>query len=293
MNLAQAQKIRRDYYRKTNPTGEDQFEFTEALRYLITTTTDSDYAAELGGYYYELKRFDLAKKYYEIAADGGHLGAILGLAYIYYYGRTGEPDYEKAFYYYKKAADFGDINGAYKLADMYRNGYYVEKDPARYRQIIEELYPRVQRCRSIFDPLPEVFTRLAKIRADEGETAEALRLYDRARVVLARRIQASPFFGNLTIMKWLVRDTCCLRPLDPQSITLYDLYELFTVPAKVHFRYEEEVHEAEALLEDDSLVFRLDDQWFRTIDDFFARAELDDELLTTLYEDLYGFEVIR
>ncbi len=168
MNLAQAQKIRRDYYRKTNPTGEDQFEFTEALRYLIDKTTDTGYAAELGGHYYELRRFDLARKYYEIAAEGGHLGAILGLAYIYYYGRIGEPDYEKAFCYYKKAADLGDINGTYKLADMYRNGYYVEKVPVRYRQIIEELYPRVQRCRSIFDPLPEVFTRLAKIRADEG-----------------------------------------------------------------------------------------------------------------------------
>lgn len=39
-------------------------------------------------------------------------------------------------------------------------------------------------------------------------------------------------------------------------------------------------------------MIRFDNEWFRTIDDFFQKAELDGELLTTRYEELYDFEVI-
>ena len=34
-----------------------------------------------------------------------------------------------------------------------------------------------------------------------------------------------------------------------------------------------------------------DGKWFRTVDDFFAKAEINGELLTALYEELYDFEV--
>ena len=40
-------------------------------------------------------------------------------------------------------------------------------------------------------------------------------------------------------------------------------------------------------------VIRFDDEWYRTADDYFAKAQIGGELLTTLYEELYGFEVIK
>ncbi|MCR5781128.1 MAG: sel1 repeat family protein [Clostridia bacterium] len=291
MTVSEAHKICRDYFNITNPSEEDSFVYTEALKYLIEETKDPRCMVELGGYYYELREFGLALKYYELAAEYDNLNAIIGLGYIWYYGRTGEKNYEKAFYYYNKARRMGDVVAAYKVADMYKNGYWVEKDYEKYKSIIEELYPKVKNARRLGEPLPEVFTRLAKIRSEEGNVEEALRLYDHARFFLAQRIRANPFFGNLTIMKWLIRDIYALRPFDPGNIRLYDLYYLLLSPVKVAFRFEEDEHEAEAAEEDGNVVIRFDDHWYRTVDDFFQNAELDGELMTARYEELYDFEV--
>ena len=83
---------------------------------------------ELGGWYYEQRQFDLAEEYYLMAASLEYVDAYECLGYIYYYGRVGQPDYKKAFHYYKLASDKGNLVASYKLADMYKNGYYVSKD---------------------------------------------------------------------------------------------------------------------------------------------------------------------
>lgn len=291
MTILEARRVCSDYYNKTNPTEEDTFLYTEALKYLIEETKDSDYMVELGGLYYEAREFDLALKYYELAAEYNNLYAISNLGYVWYYGRTGERNYEKAFYYFDKARQMGDVIAAYKVADMYKNGYFVEKDYEKYKAIIEELYPKVKKARRLNEPLPEIFTRLAKIRSEEGDTKEALRLYDLARDFLAQRIQTHPFFGDLNIMKWMISDIYKLRPFDPENMDLYDLYYVLQSPARVRFMFEDEEHEVEAVEEDGSIVIRFDENWFRTIDDFFQKAELDKELITMRYLELYDYEV--
>ena len=291
MTILEARRVCSDYYNKTNPTEEDTFLYTEALKYLIEETKDSDYMVELGGLYYEAREFDLALKYYELAAEYNNLYAISNLGYVWYYGRTGERNYEKAFYYFDKARQMGDVIAAYKVADMYKNGYFVEKDYEKYKAIIEELYPKVKKARRLNEPLPEIFTRLAKIRSEEGDTKEALRLYDLARDFLAQRIQTHPFFGDLNIMKWMISDIYKLRPFDPENMDLYDLYHVLQSPVRVRFMFEDEEHEVEAVEEDGSIVIRFDENWFRTIDDFFQKAELDEELITMRYLELYDYEV--
>ena len=144
MTIFEANKIRNNYYQLTNPTDDDRFLYTEALDFLISETKSPDVMVELGAFYYEQKRFDLALKYYELAAEYDNIYAISDLGYIWYYGRTGSIDYEKAFHYFDKARKMGDLVAAYKVADMYRNGYYVEKDPDKYKAIIEELYSQLQ-----------------------------------------------------------------------------------------------------------------------------------------------------
>lgn len=292
MTVLKANRIRIDYYNKTNPTEEDMFLYTEALDFLIRELKDDDYMVELGGFYYEQRRFDLALKYYEMAAESDNLYAISNLGYVWYYGRTGEKDYRKAFYYFDKARQRGDLIAAYKVADMYRNGYYVEKDTQKYKQIIEELYPEVQGAWDLNEPLPEIYTRLARIRTDEGNVQEALRLYDDARMFLAKRIQNHPFFGDRNIMKWLIEDTYKLRPINPAEISLYDLFYLLKKPAKIRFFFEERQFTVTAEEDVGGCAVHFEDRWFRTVDDFFAEAEIDGELLTTLYEEVYGFEVI-
>ena len=99
-------------------------------------------------------------------------------------------------------------------------------------------------------PVPEIFTRLAAIRTEEGDTEDALRLYDTAREFLAQRIRWNPFFGNLTIMKGMIRDIYKLRTFEPEHIRFYDLYYILRKPALVRFTYyneeaEPEIHEVE------------------------------------------------
>ena len=291
MTIMEANKILRDYHMITNPTEEDTFLYVEALEYLINETKESRYMVALGGMYYEDRRFDLALKYYEMAEENGDPYATVNLGYIWYYGRTGVKDYEKAFRYFEKGRKRGDMNSAYKLADMYRNGYYVEKDPQKYKEIIEELYRKICRRKGDGGLVPEIYTRLAGIRTEEGKTDEALELYDQAREELTWRIMNNPFFGNLTIMKLLIWDVYELRLFDPENIDLYDCYYLFQKPCTVRFKLDEEQYEAECVIEDGVPVIRFGDKWFRNADDFFAQAEIGDELLTTLIYEFYDYEV--
>ena len=148
MTIKEALDIRDDFFFDQVHTDEEVFVFTEAMEFLIRETREPEYMMNLGGYYYEQRQFDLALKYYEMAAEQGDIDAYICLGYIWYYGRTGRKDYKKAFYYFCAGRDAGDLQAAYKVADMYKNGYFVEKDYARYCSIIEELYPKVKRART-------------------------------------------------------------------------------------------------------------------------------------------------
>lgn len=291
MTISEANRICREFYNKTNPTEDDRFLYAEALDFLIKETKDPDYMVELGAMYYEQREFNLALKYYEMAAEYDNLYAISDLGYIWYYGRTGEKDYEKAFYYFSKAMDRGDLIANYKVADMYKNGYHVEKDYEKYKKMIEDLYLKVQDAEYLNEPVPEIYTRLAKIRTEEGKTEAALELYYAAREFLSRRIRNHPFFGDLNIMKWLIDDVYRLTDPDPGFIGLYDLYEILKKPERVSFSFEDRVFHVQSVLDNEALVIRFGDQWYRTIDDFFQKAQIDGELLTTLYAEVYDFKV--
>ncbi len=94
MSVSEALATVQAFNKKSNPSREDEFLFIEALEYLIATENKPEYMMELGGYYYEQRRFDLALKYYEMASVFGIDAADECLGYIWYYGRTGERNYE-------------------------------------------------------------------------------------------------------------------------------------------------------------------------------------------------------
>ncbi len=93
---------------------------------------DSEAACDLGSLYYTgragTQDYEKAAHYYHIADKGGDRQATENLGYIYYYGRIGKRDYEKAFNYFIKGAFDGHLRSLYKVGDFYKNGYYVEKD---------------------------------------------------------------------------------------------------------------------------------------------------------------------
>ncbi|MBO4478727.1 MAG: sel1 repeat family protein [Lachnospiraceae bacterium] len=291
MTVDEARKIVRAFDENKKLTEDDVFMFTEAMNYLIETFHDPHDMMHLGGYYYEIKKFDLALKYYEMAATYDYPSAYECLGYIWYYGRTGERDFKKAFEYFSKLMDMGDPVATYKVADMYKNGYYVEKNQAKYEEIIEELYPEVKDMNNVFDPVPEVFTRLAAIRVSQGRKDEAIGLYLYAKDFLAQRIRYNAFFGNLNIMKWLIDALYELTDLDVDDIDLFDLYYLLKTPHKITFFYRKDRQTLESVKEEAGCSVCFNGTWFRSRDDFFKDACIGNTKLTALYRDLYGFKV--
>ena len=291
MNQNQAIKRLNELYKKSPLTEDEEFEYTEILAYLIEETKDTDYMVELGGFYYERRVFDKALKYYEMAYAYGNEWVSEGLGYIWYYGRTGEVDYEKAFHYYSKAAELGNLRSRIKVADMYKNGYFVEKDYAKYTEIIEESKHLVENARYLNEPFPEIYTRLARIRKEQKRYEEAADLYLQAKNFLAERILYTHFFGDRNVMKWLTEDLYTIIPFNETDFDLFDLYYLLKTPVTVTFRYESGKYTVRSTETEEGTAVEFAGRWFRTIDDFFAKAVINGKVLTDYYRDLYAFEV--
>ena len=289
MTVGQARKIADNFQDTGSYTDEEFFAFTEAMQFLIEMEQDPRDMLYLGGVYYELRKFDLALKYYEMAASYDYDPAYECLGYIWYYGRTGEKDYKKAYEYFSKLMEKGDLVSTYKIADMYKNGYYLPKNQKKYEEIIENLYPKVKNCTDVFDPVPEVFTRLAKIRAEQGKKREAVNLYFKAKDYLAQRIRYNAFFGNMNIMKWLIDDVYELIPFDEEKFDFYDLYYLLKSPHSVAFEAYGKKYEIKTEKDGGGCAVCFDGKWFRDRDEFFKEAEIDGKRLTEIYCDLKDF----
>ena len=292
LTIEKAQQILDDYYDLTQPTYEDDIQLINALEYLIKETNNPEYMVELGGWYYGQKQFDLAEEYYLMAAKLDYNNAYECLGYIYYYGRVGQPDYEKAFHYYKLASDQGNLVAAYKLADMYKNGYYVQKDYPKYVQIIKDLYPKIQGATNTFDPVPEIYSRLAKIYVEEGNEDQAIQLLLIAKEFQSQRLIYSQFFGDLTIMKYIVNDLYSLIQFDPDYMDLFDLYYALQKPCKVAIEILGEDHIIEAKYEDGLFFICMDDKNYEDVDQFFLKTKINGEPISTQYVNVNYIEIL-
>lgn len=292
LTVEKAQQILDDYYDLTQPTYKDDIQLINALEYLIKETNNPEYMVELGGWYYGQKQFDLAEEYYLMAAKLDYNNAYECLGYIYYYGRVGQPDYEKAFHYYKLASDQGNLVAAYKLADMYKNGYYVQKDYPKYVQIIKDLYPKIQGATNTFDPVPEIYSRLAKIYVEEGNEDQAIQLLLIAKEFQSQRLIYSQFFGDLTIMKYIVNDLYSLIQFDPNYMDLFDLYYALQKPCKVAIEILGDDHIIEAKYEDGLFYICMDDKNYEDVDQFFLHAKVNEEPISTQYVNVNYIEIL-
>lgn len=290
MTIKEAKKIVKKT-EQSNPTEAQMLSLKDALEFLIDETQDPGYMMYLGGIYYDERRFDLALKYYEMAEEQDDDSAYECLGYIWYYGRTGEKDYKKAFEYFSKAAQVGNIIAAYKVADMYREGYYVDKDYEKYCRTIESLYPMVRMTDNLGDPLPEISMRLAAIRREQGKTDEAIQILLKARPFLAERIMYNPFFGDLNNMEHLIGDLYEMAECNTADFRLYDLYHVIKIPCATEFKYKGKTYEVESYIRDGKTRVRFGKKQFDSIRDFFAQASIDGRKLVTIPFDLKDFGV--
>lgn len=112
---------------------ENIINFITELYEMEVDEGNADAMNDLGAQYYDGSRgfnqsFEKAVRYYRMAAENGSRQAQENLGYCYYYGRDGEPDYEKAFHYFALGAFDGHLVSLYKIGDMYLHGLYVPKN---------------------------------------------------------------------------------------------------------------------------------------------------------------------
>ena len=270
----------------------DEYEsgYIDALEYLIKETDDSLYMMKLGGWYYENRYFELAEKYYLMAAKKDDINAYSCLGYIYYYGRLGKKDYQKAYECFKKASDMGDIISGYKLADMYHRGYYVKKDEQKYKEIIMSLYKEIRFESNLFAPVPEIFSRLGRIYLSEGKQNDGIELLLQAEDFLGQRLWESTFFGDLSIMKYLIKDIYEVIELDRSHLDIFDLYYILTKESAVLITYHYEDFYIRSY-QDGSI--EMNDVFYEDVDDFFSRAKLDFRTpIFSVYGKLDNMELI-
>ena len=306
MTLSEAQKFIRDFYYSDHPTEEQEFLFEESLKYLIDLYHDPQHMHNLACFYLERKRHDLELKYLEMAAEYDYLPAIEELGYVWYYGQNGEVDYEKAYGYFERGANSDDdvvkMWCGYKLADMYHNGFYVEKDEEKYRAMIEALYARLRnpgRMQSVYPnpqgnlPYSEVIWRLAKIRVDEGRIDEAKDLLHETRRRLSEEIHSNPgWWGNIDVMDQVVRLEHDIGGVEARP-DLYDICWMIDEECTVAFLYRARRFLIKVVHDEDSgkNVIEFDGKWSKTARDFLEKAAIDGKKLGYLYDLFYSLEV--
>lgn len=292
MTIQSAKEVVDGFWRKNgNVTEDDCFLYTEALDFLIWKTNDCKYMTELGQFYYEQKEFSLAVKYLEMSASNNNAEALISLGYIWYYGRTGKVDYEKAFECFSRAK--GNVNAEYKLADMYKNGYYVPKDYDKYKSMIEQLYDLLKDTVYIDSFLPDICLRLGEIREKENRKDEAYRIYVQGKDMLASRIAFNPFFGDFNIMQIFIKRIYSLADFCTIGFDLYGLYYLKKSPCTVRFTYKSKNYVIELVDEDGKMcAVKFLDKWYKDVDEFLQTAKIGNSLMTLEVYDENNFEVI-
>ena len=276
-------EVHNSYYRKEVHTEDDDFVFEEALNSLIRSG-DSIAMFNLAAHYFDDERYDLALKYFEAAEECGERYASEYLGDIWYYGYTGEKDYEKAFRYFSKTAPH-HTHSTIMLADMYRYGHYVEQDYDRYCSMIEELYEWMVRYpRSVVET--DAYYRMGELEESRGEISGALRLYLIARGKLEERMSGAPKKKDLDLMSDIISAIYRLSEFDDSRLGLFDLYHVLKKPTKVGFEYEGSEYLIESVDDEGGISISFDGRWFRSPGDLFRKAKIGDMLLTQLRDDI-------
>lgn len=166
---------------------------------------DSARINDIGAFYYTghigVQDFKKAEYYYKLATELGNSYSIENLGYIYYYGRIGEVNYEKAYHQFTKgSAAYNRAISTYKLGDMYKNGYYVERDPRaalRCYQRAEKLIDNGQHENRAENCAPDIYFRLGEAyqrgMAVEQDLDKALAYYQKAELGFIDKVRSGDY----------------------------------------------------------------------------------------------------
>jgi TPR repeat protein len=132
------------------------------------------------------------------------------LGYIAYLGRTGEPDYTKAFTYWSYGQSYGIKESIYMLSDLYRQGLGCPKSPKLAFQLLDGIYweARSAFCQGDYDSkLADIDLRLARCYEKgigvEANDDQANRFYEEGLFAIQKRLLSEDYIGDNVVLKEL------------------------------------------------------------------------------------------
>ncbi len=276
MTIEQAQEIIRgiDYPHATDEALEA---LKTAYQVMYAETDDLGFLFNLGGVYYDQREFDKAIPYFLRAAEADLDPALESLGFAYLYGNGVEVDDEKAFDYFSRSAEKGNRESRYKIADMFRDGRYVNADYNKYVLIIEQLWEEDHNPdgKVFSDPFPEIAIRLAEIRYEQNRKEESLTLYRQARDFMEFRMTQDLFWGNFEIMKRCVIGMDTLFDVDLSNFNFWDLYAMLRTPIDITMTIGDVDHHIISSEVDGHMVVLADGEQYDNIDTFMQWGKID------------------
>lgn len=303
MNTDEAWDISHEYYKKALHDEDENFIFEEAMELIYSSAAeaakDSDMfnadavaaAYNLACHYEKIGKFDLALKYYEISAGYGTSAAYGQIGRIYYYGLAGEVDYEKAYNNILQADKLEWYFEDYIISDMYRYGYYVEKNMQKSQQIIKDLYMKIKDNNIATANIPEIMVRVLPYIDDVEEMWDAV---ERTVSLLLDRLKAN---RDYTVTKEdestmiAIHSYLEMMNLEMPNTDLFDFLYILKVRdvSIIQFFVNNQPYSIHIEVEDDGREsIEFGGKWYRDYIAFLNKAKIGNKLLRCYYEDIRG-----
>ena len=269
--------------------------FIECLMFLATQDgRDLQGEAQfyLGEYYSSYDRYDIAEKYWKMGAENGFDACYSGLGDVYCFEESMKRDYKKAFEYYSKGAELDNLYCKRRVAEMYRDGQYVEKDLTKFKELISELYISTKDNEEHWKMYPDIAYQYAEMLYDEDRKSEATAIYAELLVKFKEFIAYRRYTGSIDYLIKAVDRYYQLVDFEEKDLDLYTMSYLMKNPVMIHFMYNNETFEVETVDEEGEIVVRFGEKWYRSVEDFYMDARIGENSITSLAYEFYDFEVI-
>ena len=176
---------------ETDQEPEPEAELTRAEKLLLDAESGNGRAYTDLGKMYESgngveQDYEKALEYYLLSAEAENPDFKgMRMAGLMYMNGTGvEQDYEKAAECFQKAADSGDVSGAWFLGQLYEQGNGVEQNMEQARACYETAIAQLDRFTGGNnkgpDELKQALCRLAEMALEDGDTEAAISYYQTA-----------------------------------------------------------------------------------------------------------------
>ena len=341
MDVNSANQILQMYAnQKHHEIGQDgEILLMEALYYLMHEKNDPAMMEWLGDIYNEKGRYDLAYKYWNKAVQAGMKAKLCSIGELWFTGKLGTPNYEKAYKCFniciglvgeteieeevlKQYRNYSKL----RIADMYRDGLYLEQNYKKYKDIVEIVEENIEESFDYENESEDKITywyemdshwfealkRLGDIaqrqleddepwmyqEGEENDPAKMFLEYQYSAIdCLAISIkETSEYKDKLILMQELIARLyknveLNLEDLD-EGCDLYDLYHFLDRVAKVYIVWQDKKYLVETKYKNNDLAVYFNDKWYRNLNDFFYKATLGENIpIVNLYEEIRLEEV--